>query len=363
MKTNKYLFVQWVKRKSCYIPSIQRFYACFSSHNTKITIEKSETTSETFYYDLGFMYDILHKNGNDKINKINISYEKEKRNIQEQTDKKLITIILNNKLEKYAYNIISNTNFLVCADGGANRLYDFTLKMQKDINIMIEKDKKKKDINHKPLMRESLTEVNEDRDDKYSSNLSGASQFFHISSVTSNLMPNLICGDFDSIKENVYKFYKQKSSIEIEKDTDTFTTDFDKCLNKIKSILNKNDKILVLGATGNRFDHTCANINTLYRNSFLNHIYLLGENNFLFLLKKGNNIIHVDRRVFNKMCGIIPLGNTCKVTTNGLKYNLNNEHLSFCHLISTSNEIVNDKIHVFSTAPILWFSEFKVITD
>lgn len=363
MKSKKHIIGQWIKRKSYCIPHIQKCYACSSSQNTKITIEKGETTSETFYYDLTFMYDIFHKKGCDKINRINISYEKGKASTQ-KGDNKFITIVLNNILHKYAYRVILNTNLLVCADGGANRLYDLTLKMIQEIDIREKEDKKKKDAKHKPIIQEAFSKIIEEKEDhRYSLNLSEVSHSPSISTIISNLTPNLICGDFDSITKNVYEFYKQRDFIQIEKDSDTLTTDFDKCLNKIKSVLNENDKIIVLGSTGNRFDHTCANISTLYRNISLNHIYLLGENNFLFLLKKGNNIIHIDRRIFNKMCGIIPIGEKCKVTTTGLKYNLNNEQLSFCHLISTSNEIVNDQIRVSSTAPILWFSELKPIID
>lgn len=355
------------------------FLSSNCSKNTKLTeIKGSSVTSKTFYHDLNFVHNLLHNERNDKEKKSNISYEMEKTNIQKKGQKgQVIVIVLNNTLETYAYNIITSADFLVCADGGANRLYDLTLKMEKKISNILKKPREGETSEKERTPSEtelSTGRIEQKGTEKCSFRLCEPHHSSDLLSPQSPegsnftdskvpiLLPNLICGDFDSIKENVYSFYKQKGSIRIERNSDTSNTDLDKCLDKIKNIINETDKILILGATGNRFDHACANIKSLYTYASLKNMYLLGEDNFLFLLNKGKNVIHVDDRVFKKNCGLLPIGEKCIVTTVGLKYNLNNEQLSFDTIISSSNEITEENVQVISSAPLLWFSQLKETT-
>jgi len=92
------------------------------------------------------------------------------------------------------------------------------------------------------------------------------------------LIPEFIIGDLDSINPNVKKFYEKKSKIiKYERQNDT---DVEKCL---KFIIKKNyDEVILLGATGDRLDHSFCNmgivlkffneikINILHQKSFLN---------------------------------------------------------------------------------------------
>lgn len=376
MKTRN---IVWIQRiiKQLNFPKV-RFLSSNYSKNTKLTdIKGSSVTSKTFYYDLNFVHNLLHNDRTDKENKSNISNEMDKTNIQKKGQKgQVIVIVLNNTIELYAYNIITSADFLVCADGGANRLYELSLQMEKKISNILKKQRERETSEKERTLSEkelSIGRSEQKETEKWSSHLCEPHHSSDLSSESpecSNfsqsevpmLLPNLICGDFDSIKENVYNFYKQKGSIRIERNNDTSNTDLDKCLDKIQNIIKENDKILILGATGNRFDHACANIKSLYNYSSLKNMYLLGEENFLFLLNKGKNVIHIDERVFKKNCGLLPIGEKCIVTTVGLKYNLNNEQLSFDTIISSSNEIIEEKIQVISSAPLLWFSQFKATT-
>lgn len=375
MKTRNSILIKWIIKQLNL--SKVRFLSSNYSKNTKLTeIKGSPATSKTVYHDLNFVHNILHNDRNDKENKSNISYEIEKTNLQKKGQKgQLIVIVLNNTLEIYAYNIITRADFLVCADGGANRLYDLTLKMEEKIGNILNKEREREISGKERTSSETELRIGHSEQKRTEKCSSGLGESYHSSdqshslecsnfsdSKFPSLLPNLICGDFDSIKENVYGFYKQKGCIRIERNTDPSNTDLDKCLDKIKNIINENDKILILGATGNRFDHACANIKSLYNYASLENIYLLGEDNFLFLLNKGKNVIYVDQRVFKKNCGLLPIGEKCIVTTTGLKYNLNNEQLSFDTIISSSNEITEEKVQVISSAPLLWFSQLKRTT-
>ncbi|SBT87896.1 thiamine pyrophosphokinase, putative [Plasmodium malariae] len=382
-----------------------------------LNCHNSKNKPASFIHDLNFMKCILSNNGG-KLREENSSiHEKEYLNKNSTKDGgKLITIILNNTLCGNSSNIISNSDILICADGGANRLYNLCgevdkKKMQNEkCNVHKEREMygKRHEIDSQKE-RQKLTEsqiqthknnsmekvdmnmlvtnrkesctgeaLKENKNKNFKSAESytyeedlhvNKDKLFYIFNklckkdqkslkFRQNVLPDLICGDFDSINEHVYDYYKSKSVL-FEKCENQENTDLDKCIEKIRQHVNNNDKILILGATGNRFDQTCANISSLYKSVSLNSLYLIGENNFLFLLKEGNHIIHINFQIFEKFCAILPIGGKCKVKTEGLKYNLNYDCLSFDALISSSNEIISNEVKIFNDSPIIWYSQLK----
>ncbi|CRG96790.1 thiamine pyrophosphokinase, putative [Plasmodium gallinaceum] len=363
---------------------------------------------EVFYHNLDFMKYILLNNG--KLYESHSS-EYDQLNKIKNLNGKFITIILNNTLDKYTGKIISNSDIIICADGGANRLYNFCLKLKEEKNINNKQDLKERneknkieidtgknedvksiymedfsskstnnsdinisEIEEKDILYKKIDKKKNDKNLKNNGECTDKNILYNkldnifIEPIKRNkndlnfplkILPDLVCGDFDSINSEVYNYYKSKSVL-FERCEDQITTDLDKCINKIKGYIKENDKIIVLGATGNRFDQTCANISSLYKNISLN-IYLISENNFLFLLKEGNHIVNVNLNIFEKNCGILPIGNKCKVKTEGLKYNLNYTYLSFDTIISSSNEIVQNEVKIFNESPVLWYSQLKEI--
>ncbi|ETB60185.1 thiamine pyrophosphokinase [Plasmodium yoelii 17X] len=270
---------------------------------------------------------------------------------------KFITIILNNVLCKNSSKILNKSDILICADGGANRLYNLYKDIDKLENINNDKNEYLNCENIKKNETETklsnLFNKTIERDQDFENDVSQVGKKKKKFKHYPKILPDLICGDFDSININVYNFYK-KNNVLFEKCTDQNNTDLDKCIDKIKHYVKKNDKIFILGATGNRFDQTCANISSLYKKTLKNNIYLIGENNFLFLLKEGKHIININPNVFEKTCALLPIGNKCKIKTEGLKYNLNYEYLSFDKLISSSNEIIQTCIKISTDFPILY---------
>ncbi|KOB89076.1 hypothetical protein PFDG_04163 [Plasmodium falciparum Dd2] len=303
------------------------------------------------YHNLDFMKYIFSNKNKDKAQDIKISTSVDNTNPNVCTDiynYKLITIILNNTLCSHSYEIIKNSNILICADGGANRLYDLccTMNEQHVSNYCINNNRsfvQGMELNKNDYKKEEMKK----RGKQDISN--PIIQHTNDKNVT----------NFDSIYPHVYKHYKNKGVL-FEKCQNQENTDLDKCIEKIKPYIYENDKILVLGATGNRFDQTCANISSLYKNvQTINNIYLIGENNFIFLLKKGNHVIQINLNAFQKGCALLPIGGKCKVKTEGLKYNLNYEYLSFDSLISSSNEIIQNEIKISNDTPLIWNSQLK----
>lgn len=163
-------------------------------------------------------------------------------------------------------------------------------------------------------------------------------------------VPDLITGDFDSIRCKVKKYYEEKG-VEVIKTPDQNYTDFTKALRIISEKIKEKQikEIVVLGAYGGRFDHLFANVNSLFEaRTFCDaHIMLFSEDTVAFLLKPGQHRIHVDPKTCGKWCGLIPVGEPCNsVTTQGLKWNLENQRLKFGDLISTSNTLESEKTNI-----------------
>ncbi|XP_037413848.1 thiamine pyrophosphokinase 3-like isoform X3 [Triticum dicoccoides] len=189
-------------------------------------------------------------------------------------------VVLNQRLPRFAPLLWDRAQVRVCADGGANRVFDG--------------------------MPELLP--GHARDD-----------------VRSRYKPDVIKGDMDSVRPEVKEYYSNLLCI------------------------------LVLGALGGRFDHEMGNINVLHL--FPNiKIVLLSDDCLIFLLPRTHtHNIHIERSVEGPHCGLIPIGApSTSTTTTGLRWNLDNTHMSFGGLISTSNTVDEDQVMVTSDSDLIW---------
>ncbi|RDX85262.1 Thiamine pyrophosphokinase 1, partial [Mucuna pruriens] len=213
-------------------------------------------------------------------------------------------IVLNQSLPRFAPLLWDHARVRVCADGGANRVYD-----------------------EMPLF------------------------FPHQlpSHVRTRYKPDVIKGDMDSIRTEVLDFYAKLGTKVIDESHDQDTTDLHKCVTYIRDLTPNTDQsqlcILVVGALGGRFDHEIGNINVLCRFSNT-RIILLSDDCFIHLLPKNNcHKIFIQSSVEGPHCGLIPIGMPSgSSTTTGLKWDLNNTAMRFGGLISTSNIVKEDII-------------------
>lgn len=251
------------------------------------------------------------------------------------------------------------SSYKVCADGGANRLYD-------------------------------IRQDDDNNDDNY-------------------YIPNLIKGDLDSISSNVLEYYKKKGC-EIIQDFDQDTNDLDKALQSVcewwNNNINNNNatkkkkkiQIYIYGAFGGRFDQEMASIQALYKWShiFDYRVYLYNHETCAWLLKpmknvnddgstslssiirndiqipffgekeEDNNYYHDNIYVGEgPTCGLIPIGCKCNVVkTNGLKWNLdgscNNSMLEFGGLVSSSNRVMENVVSIYSSDPLVFTAEIII---
>ena len=161
--------------------------------------------------------------------------------------------------------------------------------------------------------------------------------------INSGKNPDIIIGDFDSTsiigKDRIGKWIETPD----QNKTDLEKT-FEWC------IMNNIKKIVLLGSSGKREDHTIGNLFTLakYHDEIQCEII---TNHAKIICVSGENYIFADT---NQNISIIATEPIERITLDGLQYNIKNESL----LRSTraiSNKAISDKFYLESTGKVLVF--------
>ncbi|KAJ5134283.1 transcriptional regulator family: Fungal Specific TF [Penicillium atrosanguineum] len=298
-------------------------------------------------------------------------------------------LILNQPINESAFGVLSeHASYIICADGGANRLYD--------------------------MMKKHAKEATE--------------------------LPDRIVGDLDSLRPLVRQYY-EKMGVAIVEDEDQYSTDFTKCLKylnghvaeiiasprqqKLDSSVKHGNaagdlqaqpaqtptlEIVILGGLGGRVDQAFSQIHHLYMmtqnqrelreayqanaDSHCNkpaaggNLYLVSEESITFILQEGKNIIRTPatRRpdveaeslesqaddsetsrkrkrdqeaeyFFEENIGIIPISAAASITTKGFEWDVQDWRTEIGGQISTSNHIRADTVEVETSVPVLFTVE------
>ena len=221
-------------------------------------------------------------------------------------------IVLNQPINKTALDIvIDSALLLLCADGGANRLFEYD-------------ETAKNGFKHR--------------------------------------LPNAIIGDIDSLSKPVGDHY-QAHGVRVINDPDQYSTDFTKCLKWIRAWSREQDNsedagmdVVVLGGLGGRVDQGFSQIHHLYMavndvELLKGRIYLLSEQSLTFVLANGENHIHLEPGFFAENIGIIPVLGRTLITTRGLEWDVEDWPTEFGGQVSTSNHIRSDKIEIAYQGP------------
>jgi thiamine pyrophosphokinase len=214
-----------------------------------------------------------------------------------------ICIILNTKVAtKYFDKIWGESSVRICADGAANRLFD----------------------------------------------------------MNSDLLPDVIIGDLDSVRAPVLESYRELGVI-IEKIEDQNSTDFGKALAYAMAKGSKDLVITVFCGMGGRLDQVFGLFTYLYKYHWCS-IYLVSADCVTFTVKQEDII--VDDQVFGPSCGLIPLISDTRLSTRGLKWDLDDTPCHFGEgdelgMVSTNNLVVEKVVKITATKSILFTIEFK----
>ncbi|GMI46746.1 hypothetical protein TrCOL_g1692 [Triparma columacea] len=199
-------------------------------------------------------------------------------------------------------HLFALSSYVICADGGANRLHDLCA------------------LPHSPG-EESKSAVRH--------------------------LPDAVKGDMDSIRPDVRGYYESRG-VGIIEDGSVDLNDLEKCLWQVKEVQEGGagmfDAVCIYGGWGGRFDQSMSSLSSLFKfMDIFRHTILVDEETTVTLLKpcEGDSahVIRPAANVEGKLCGLIPVFGPCSdVTTDGLRWNLKGDELCFGRLVSSSNE-------------------------
>ncbi|KAJ1919390.1 cAMP-dependent protein kinase subunit [Mycoemilia scoparia] len=176
--------------------------------------------------------------------------------------------------------------------------------------------------------------------------------------VLSRYIPDAVVGDLDSIFSHVKDFYNEKGS-EINKIVDDNSTDFMKTISYINDRHGKDVVIIVFGGFGGRLDHAMHTLRILNNEVHSHRSIMVSDECITFAIPKGTTQIMFSKDFDGPACGLLPLAGPITLSTQGLRWNLDNHPSSFEGLMSTSNIIDGPKVIVDTTNTLIWTSEFR----
>jgi thiamine pyrophosphokinase len=165
-------------------------------------------------------------------------------------------------------------------------------------------------------------------------------------------IPSAIVGDLDSVRPDVQSSYESKGSKIIKKSSQD-DTDLDKTLAYFDSLpqFASSTHIMITGALGGNVSQEFANYHSCWKHN-KRQIAFIADSGLVLYLAPGRHLI---RSAMGLKCGILPLGEPCAtITTTGLKWNLDHDEMQFGGLISSSNVTVSPSVTVENSHPVLW---------
>ncbi|KAF4658651.1 cAMP-dependent protein kinase subunit, partial [Perkinsus chesapeaki] len=199
-----------------------------------------------------------------------------------------------------------------------------------------------------------------------------------------DLVPDVIIGDFDSVRKDVIESFRTAKVGEPVK----YNTDLDKCLlyaayhyDQHKSVLPEGDPLVAVAGSVNfagRLDHTCSIINSLltatmgsskinageYTMRLPNKLrpILVDPNCLALVLPAGEHSLNLgratspssDRRYY---AGILPVdGSVESCSTEGFRWDCQDYRLEFGGIISACNQIneMTEVLKIINSDPVLF---------
>ncbi|KAF2028346.1 thiamine pyrophosphokinase [Setomelanomma holmii] len=206
-----------------------------------------------------------------------------------------------------------HTSYRLCADGGANRLFDM---FEGDLIVQRE-----------------------------------------------HYLPNIIHGDLDSLRYDVRVYYAAHG-VEVSQDHDQYSTDFGKTMNKISSRgpWTSRKDVLILGTLAGRVDQGLGLLHEIIREETKHpglRLWLFSESSLSFILSSQHNTVRglQSSKLFTENVGLVPVWGPAVITTSGLEWDVEKWPTSMGSQVSTSNHVKADEVEVATDAPILFTIE------
>jgi thiamine pyrophosphokinase len=150
------------------------------------------------------------------------------------------------------------------------------------------------------------------------------------------LVPDYIIGDLDSISPKALNYFANKSRIiKIKRQNDT---DVEKCLKF--AIRKRFTEAILLGATGDRLDHSFCNLGIVLKFSNRIRITVIHQKS---LLKTYSGNVTI-KTVPGEVISVYGIKEKTIILSHGLKYPLRNISLPFGERESTSNITISEEV-------------------
>nr|CAB3267182.1 thiamin pyrophosphokinase 1-like [Phallusia mammillata] len=121
-------------------------------------------------------------------------------------------------------------------------------------------------------------------------------------------------------------------------------------------------KLVLLSNKPASFVDTMYYVSVMWRLKSTTNIEICAAlgSSYIQVLPAGHTELEANTGNEGKYCGLIPLGQPCKVTTTGLKWNLDETVMEFSGLVSTSNALDGSgKVTVHTDNPLVWYLDIK----
>ncbi|MDN3594480.1 thiamine diphosphokinase [Zunongwangia endophytica] len=160
-----------------------------------------------------------------------------------------------------------------------------------------------------------------------------------------NIQPDVVSGDFDSVKRN-----RIAASVDVIETPDQNATDFEKAL---RIIINEGFKsVAVYGCSGLEQDHFLGNLNSMIHHYNEINIRCFDDFGCYFFAEKSTEICGFKDEIIS----LFPFSEAKNIYSEGVKYPLTNEDLAITDRIGTRNTITEDVAKVsFVSGNLLLF--------
>ena len=248
--------------------------------------------------------------------------QKENGHVEDISRDDIALIILNSPIEDFEYlnRLYNHASYTLCADGGADRLYNLITKSHPDL------------AQDTALLK---------------------------------ALPSTIHGDLDSLSDHTRACYA-KLGVEVTQDPDQYSTDFGKGIKKVLLAKPNVRDLLVLGSVGGRVDQGIGLLHELYREQKFRHpevrFWLFSEASVSIVLDPGTTVLHtpVGEGLITRNIGILPVYGKAVISTRGLEWDVEGWETEMGGQVSSSNHIVEDSIEITTDREVLFTMERAV---
>lgn len=157
-----------------------------------------------------------------------------------------------------------------------------------------------------------------------------------------DITPDYILGDFDSANMDIVNSIEAKFCKKLKFKREKDYTDTEIAYNL--AVEKGADEIILLGATGTRYDHSLSNLGLMLRGLKKSiNVKVIDDNNFIFLTDKPTTLKGSigDTISFHAYCDEVK-----NFTIRSSKYDLTNYNLKLGDSITTSNEFLDKDITI-----------------